>query len=256
MSISFKTISTAASKLRGCSTATISKARKFFTKPFKSLQPLERDTISITQEGLLEKAKNKVIEALKSGTPYEHSVIIDPNKNKIIKEAMGTSEHVSIPFKGEKGLAFKLGNHDYKLINVHGHPTLENGVITPISLDDFTSMNSNAGEHKCIVYNEFGEHSILTKKDSFKELSKQKIQDLNNKFDAHMVKSLPKEEQEYWINLYKTDPQKLSTLNEEFTQMIIDHQGTERGAKAIHNFWQENAENLGLIYETNYDCFI
>lgn len=213
-------------------------------------------------------AQQKILAALHSDTPHEYMVVIDKNTNKILGEYKGDKDHVSAGID-----AFDFPDN---AICIHGHPTYltENGVnySTPLSFSDFKGLNMNQSE--CTAINPDGEYSTLIKKPDFKELPP----GLMNYYEGlhmDMVYGDLFEKNQHHLHPLVADCEKISQLFDKVKQLkemgITKEQAMEikesvlkvfpknyeavldlNMIKNINKFWQKYADEMGLIYKTNY----
>ena len=197
-------------------------------------------------------------------TPQEYLVVIDKKTNSIAGEFEGDSHHVTIPF------GFKTPkNASY----VHPHPintTDGSRVSTPISLPDFVQLNKTEAED-IIAFNADGEFSLLMKKPNFKRLTEEEIEELEiamrnyimpeKEFISAIIPKLPKEFR--GITTYKQLKAKIQELkksglySDELRQKCQETEKTFRKIgmaeiRAVHQFWLDFGDKLGIIYRTNY----
>lgn len=200
------------------------------SKIYDSLDTADRveseHTSFSSAEDAYEYAKTKVVGALNSDSPYEHMVYID-NKNNILGEFKGHSGGVYGSLKFYDLLKMKLPSCEY--ISIHGHPA-HGEYSTPISFSDFEIFNNESSLSEVIALNSKGEYSKLSKKDGFKSLDENVLNDFKHKL---------------WDELQ-------SGASAEDNDSVCAYQQTLPGIKTIHRFWVDNADKLNLNYETNY----
>ena len=238
------------------------------------IQPIQSEFQSL--KGARKYAKERIVCALHSDEPYEHLVIIDKKSHKIFGEYKGDEHQVSA---GLDQL------HLPKSCSVvHGHPALhkcgDKSLSTPISFDDFGYMFRHCDD--IIAFNKNGEFSLLMKTPKFKPIDKKQmaLYEAEHVFYMYpeilgaLTDRLPKEF--HGITTLKQLAAKIKELKstgkysaeelqskykavvQEFKQEIQKIKsetefdiGYEQ-IKGIHRFWQDYADELGVIYKTNY----
>ena len=210
-------------------------------------------------------AKSRAIEALKCVDPHERLVILDKTSHKIIKEVEGNKHSVN-----PAGVLIPQ-NTSY----VHGHPTIAiaNGktIATPISFQDFKAINEK-NVKDIIAFNESGEFSALMKKADFQQLSEEQInyyQNIHNVYafyEKNLIKRISKkfpkklqncqsfqELKNNFLELRKKglNLEKILKMLENCNDIIKNSIGKHE-SKGIHKFWKDYADELGVIYKTNY----
>ena len=201
-------------------------------------------------------AKQEVLEALHSPNPFERAVITKGNTVPLM------------PNGSERGVRlydFMDNRLDGNLF--HGHP---NGL--PLSFDDFEMLHNHNRLSKIVAYNPQGEFSMLSKTNQFKHLFERELDQLNNKFTKKQIENAIEEQNApkslldtyYRLLNFREDNLEMFTNNNEKFQAIFAQENenlynamqsfgyTQSNARAIHKFWQEYAEKLGLSYKTNY----
>ena len=96
-------------------------------------------------------AKTRCLDALNQPSPYEHALILDTKRNKVIAEYIGDSKVCTIEDLSKLDLDKK------NITIVHGHP--EN---YPISIPDIKTL-INSEINKVIAFNKKGEFSLVAK---------------------------------------------------------------------------------------------
>ncbi len=148
------------------------KTPKFVSNKKQSIQaePLQRD-FRCTKD-LFVYAKQRCIQALNQPEPYEHVVIADTKKNKVIVEYVGNSKYCRID-----GFE-KLNLDKQNTVLIHGHPS-----STPISPGDiYTLLNSNLTQ--VVAINDKGNFSLVAKSTNFdKNVDKAYKRFRNDHFD-------------------------------------------------------------------------
>lgn len=221
-----------------------------------------------TEELARDYAQQKILAALHSDNPHEYMVIIDKNTNKILGEYKGDKDHVSAGIE-----AYDFPDN---AICIHGHPTYltENGInySTPLSFSDFKGLNMNQSE--CTAINPNGEYSTLIKKTDFKELPPGLMKYYEG-VHMDMVYGDLFEKNKHQLHPLVADCENISQLFDKVKQLkemgITKEQAMEikesilkvfpenyesvldlNMIKNIHKFWQKYADEMGLIYKTNY----
>lgn len=227
-------------------------------------------------KGARKYAKERAVCALHSDEPYEHLVIIDKKSHKIFGEYKGDEFQVSAGFD-------QL--HFPKSCSViHGHPASykcgDKSLSTPISFDDFGHMFRHCDD--IIAFNKNGEFSLLMKTPKFKAIDKKQMALYEAEHVFYMypeilgaltdrlpkefhgittikqlaakikeLKSTGKYSAEELQSKYKTVAQE---LQQEIQKIESENEfdiGYEQ-IKGIHRFWQDYADELGVVYKTNY----
>ena len=229
-------------------------------------QPLKTDVFEFRSLKSARKyAKDKSIDAIQSKNPFERLVVIDKDTKRIVTEIDGNRNNVST-----KGLS--IPNNASM---VHGHPTLntmpKTSVATPISFNDFAVLNKKGSD--IIAFNSAGEFSMLAKKPNFKPLSKEQINYYGKIHSTYVVyennliqriaSKLPlifqdcKSLQEIKLVMKELET-KFGLSKKQVLQMVAkceqvikDNIGLGE-VKGIHKFWQDYADELGVVYKTNY----
>ena len=227
-------------------------------------------------KGARKYAKGRAVSALHSDKPYEHMVIIDKKSHKIFGEYKGDEHQVSAGFD-------QL--HFPKSCSViHGHPASHKcgnkSLSTPISFDDFEYMYRHCDD--IIAFNKNGEFSLLMKTPKFKPIDKKQMALYKAEHVFYMYPEilgaltdrLPKEfhgittikqlaakiKELKSTGKYSTEKlqSKYKAVVKEFQQEIQKIKsenefdiGYEQ-IKGIHRFWQDYADELGVVYKTNY----
>ena len=118
-------------------------------KPDNRINPLQAEFKST--KDLFAYAQKRCLDALNQPIPYEHTLIVDTKKNKVIAEYVGNSQKCKI----EDLNSLDLDKKNTTII--HGHP--EN---YPISIPDIKTL-INSGINKVIAFNTKGEFSLVAK---------------------------------------------------------------------------------------------
>ncbi len=221
-------------------------------------------------------AKSRAVAVLHSADPYEHMVVIDRQNNRIFGEYKGNKTSVSAMFDNAK-----LPLHSQVQ---HGHPafTLKDGteISTPVSFPDFRYINKfNCDD--IVAYNKQGEFSLLRKKPEFKSLSEdlvkiyemEMLRYIEPKLFEDIIQKLPEEFHDVVTmpQLYKkilslknsgTYTPEYKAKCKECVKGIIKEFDKYKGSfenlrsmeniRAVDRFWRDYADELGLIYRTNY----
>lgn len=250
-------------------------------RPKNYIQPL-CDIFSSIGE-CIEYAKRRVISALKTKKPYEHSVVIDERTRSIAGEYKGNA--ISCPISDNNLNC--LGSY----IIVHGHPTQfrHNGaaITNPVSFQDAILILSKSFYKEIRAVNADGEFSSLRKKPNFRILSAKEVKyylDIYDKF----IKRIPKNKRaslrlekiykeifsdikdfsncknvyEYNLKLgvikdknkklYKEIKSKIPKNKlKEIAQLekIIIYPDINT-IKVINQFWQRYADEMGFVYKS------
>ena len=264
-----------ADKFEGLSTAKKTESNDvvdFLKSMFGKLQ--NKNKIPVPQEPFATEelargyAQKKVLKALHSDNSHEYMVVINKNTNNILGEYKGDKDSVSA---GLDALDFPDN-----VVVIHGHPTYytENGVkySTPISFSDFKGLNRNQSE--CTAINPDGEYSTLIKKADFKELSPEMIKYYEG-LHMDMVYGDLFEKNKHKLHPLLADCERISQLFNKVKQLKEQGMTKEQVIelkesmlslfpknyedaldlnmlKNIHKFWQKYADEMGLIYKTNY----
>lgn len=202
--------------------------------------------------------------AFETENPQEYLVVIDKKTNKVAGEFEGDRHSVTLP------LSFKTPK---RASYVHPHPintTDGSNASTPVSWHDFVQLNKTEAED-IIAFNEKGEFSLLMKKPNFKKLSDEQIEELEishrkyimpeKEFISAIIPKLPKEF--HGITTYKQLKAKVQELknlglySDEFRQKCREVEASFRKIgmdeiRAVHQFWLDFGNKLGVIYRTNY----
>lgn len=211
-------------------------------------------------------AKNRAVEALKTDKPYEHLILIDKKTNKVIGEYKGTSQEVN------EGVLGMLKSNS-RVSQVHGHPTmfLKDGkpVTSPVSWPDFVAVNHKGEE--IFAYNIRGEYSVIRKQPGYIKLPDDKIQYyeqkymqlLNKKFVETRKSLFPKEFEgiktledfeKKCLELSKTlkDKKRRNEIDKQLQKLLTEFNESFDVIEAVHEFWKKYADEMGLIYKTNF----
>lgn len=229
-------------------------------------QPLKTDVFEFgSLKSARKYAKDKSIDAIKSENPFERLVVIDKDTKRIVTEIDGKQNGVST-----KGLSIPDNAS-----MVHAHPTLntmpKTSVATPISFNDFVVLNKKGND--IIAFNSAGEFSMLAKKPNFKPLSKEQIYYYGQIHSIYIVyendlipriaSKLPKifqdckSRQEIKLIMKELETKfglskkQVLQIMAKCSQVVRDNIGLGE-VKGIHKFWQDYADELGVVYKTNY----
>ena len=123
---------------------------RVFVRPKNQVDPLQSEFKS-TKE-MYAYAKGRCIEALKSETPYEHTVLLDTKDNKVLAEYVGNENNCKID-----NFDLLVKNPDYTIL-VHGHPS-----SYPLSGAD-VSLLMKYNVNQVMAVNEKGEFSLAAKR--------------------------------------------------------------------------------------------
>lgn len=169
-------------------------------------------------------AKQNVIEALNSSQPYEKLIVVDGKY--IMREKNGDFDNV-----GLDKISLMILPKTSKLI--HGHPD-----FMPISFSDYEGL-VEYNPNEIIAFNEKGELSSLTKKKNFSQ---------------EYIDNLSKYRQKYYIEVLDMDANKVNDMEyvRNFLNKYYKNQVKPEVIKKIHQFWENYANELGVIYKTNY----
>lgn len=211
-------------------------------------------------------SKTKIIKGLKKKKPYEQLVIIDKNSNTIVAQVKGEKDFVQTD-------AFKVINPSGKFSIEHGHPTccIIDGkpAAMPVSFEDYlTTMGKGAED--LIAYDANGKFSMLTRKPNFKGLSTVEIkyysylhhQIYEDVYLKKMLEHLPKEFHSVTSgrelgNIYhrlKQNGNLTKGLESKFLQAFNETKSEcPELLYRIDRFWKTHADDLGVIYKSNYD---
>lgn len=193
-------------------------------------------------------AKQVALQELISSNK-ENAYILD-DKEKVISFFSG----------GAKSCIVNVQNDKYdkeSLTVVHTHPSFKtNGkeFSLPVSIDDLIVLNSNKALKKVVSIDKEGKTSSLSKAEGFKALKRKEIKALQEKLIEYLSINIPaeqKEEIKQLVDYCEKNPNNSDSITRKVIEKILDVQTTKEGAKAIHDFWTENASTYNLIYETD-----
>lgn len=210
--------------------------------------------------------KTKIINALKKKNPYEQLIIINKQSNSIVAQAKGKKDFIESD-------VFKVIKPSGHFSIEHGHPTccFINGkpASMPVSFEDYlTTMRT--GSEDLISYDVSGKFSMLKRKPDFKGLSSKELdfyyrehwQIYDDVYLKKMLRHLPKEFHSITSNkelnkVYKRLKQENKLTKELDTkfQQAFNELKTEcpELLYKIDKFWRMHADDLGVIYKTNYE---
>lgn len=120
---------------------------KVLVKAKNQVDPLQTE-FSSTKE-LLRYSKKRCLDAINSKTPYEHGLVVDMKKNKILAEYVGDSEHCPM------NNLYDINMDKENTVIIHGHPQ-----CYPISSPDVATM-MRAGVSQIVAFNPKGEFSLV-----------------------------------------------------------------------------------------------
>lgn len=114
------------------------------------VEPLRNDFTST--KDMFTYAKKRCVDAINSAKPYEHTVLVDTKKNKVLAEFVGDANHCNL--NGIEKMQLDKDN----TILLHGHP-----VGTPISSADVSTI-LNTPVTQVIAFDKDGKFSLVAKK--------------------------------------------------------------------------------------------
>lgn len=114
------------------------------------VEPLRNDFTST--KDLFTYARKRCVDAINSDKPYEHTVLVDTKKNKVMAEFIGDANHCNLD-----GLEKMQLDKDNTIL-LHGHP-----VGTPISSADVSTI-LNTPVTQVIAFDKDGKFSLVAKK--------------------------------------------------------------------------------------------
>lgn len=211
--------------------------------------------------------KTKIINALKKNEPYEQLIIIDKKTNSIVAQAKGKKDYI-------KTDAFNVVHPSGSFSVEHGHPTccLIDGKASsmPLSFDDYATSIWNYGAEDVIAYDINGKFSKLTRSPNFKRLNSKTIkhysdihmQIYDDVYLRKMLEHLPKEfhnvtsgkELSEIYGRLKRNGQLSKELDIKFQQAFNElNKECPELLYGIDKFWRTHADDLGVIYESNYE---
>ena len=114
------------------------------------VEPLRNDFTST--KDMFTYAKKRCVDAINSAKPYEHTVLVDTKKNKVMAEFIGDANHCNLD--GIEKMQLDKDN----TILLHGHP-----VGTPISSADVSTI-LNTPVTQVIAFDKDGKFSLVAKK--------------------------------------------------------------------------------------------
>lgn len=171
-------------------------------KPYNKIKPIQSEFKST--KDLFTYAKKRCVDALNSSTPYEHALILDTKKNKVISEYIGNSNTCPIPD------LFSLNIDKKNTAIIHGHPD-----STPISSTDIKTM-LKAQVYQIIAINSKGEFSLVSK-------TLQQDKNINKKF------------QEFKMDLY-TEYNLSNKESNQFIHSVLSKHMPIMGLRYISNY--------------------
>ena len=234
-------------------------------RPDNYIQPSETDFPGLKQARAY--GKERAIKAIEGDNPYEHMVVIDKNTNKVTGEYKGNENNVNISlFESSRFPHNSSIEHGHRVIcNINGKPA-----TTPVSWPDYTFLSAKGED--IIAFDINGRFSMLAKNPNFKPLTVEQLKEYEylhrcymypeEKYLPEILKYLPKEFQE--IKSYKELKEKVQKLT-ELGDLTLDIKQNLREAskklniigeeqlRGIDQFWKDYADELGVIYKTNYE---
>lgn len=123
---------------------------RVFIRPKNQVEPLQTEFNST--KDMYAYAKGRCVDALKSKTPYEHTVLVDTKENKVLAEYVGDENNCKID-----NFDMLVKNPDYTIL-VHGHPN-----SYPLSGAD-VSLLMRYNVNQVMAVNEKGEFSLVAKR--------------------------------------------------------------------------------------------
>ena len=114
------------------------------------VEPLRNDFTST--KDLFTYARKRCVDALNSEKPYEHTVLVDTKKNKVVAEFLGDVNHCCLD--GIENMQLDKDN----TILMHGHPS-----GTPVSPPDISAM-LNLPIGQVLAFDKNGKFSLVAKK--------------------------------------------------------------------------------------------
>ena len=143
-------------------------------KPNNRINPLQTEFKST--KDLFSYAKKRCLDALNQDSPYEHALILDTKRNKVLAEYIGDSKACTID-------DLDFIDLDKKNISIiHGHPD-----NYPISIPDIKIL-INSGINKIIAFNQKGEFSLVAKQKELTTDYLKHLRNMNNETDVEGMK--------------------------------------------------------------------
>jgi hypothetical protein len=191
-----------------------------------------------TKEEAIEYSINKITAHLNSPNPKEYVVILDYNDYSVMFENVGNEN--SVQSYSKEMLENKSKGIEKPFIALHGHPLdLKNQNNTPatqtFSYQDFKVFNNDNNCKEDYVVNNRGQYCILRKSENSSPLTKQELEELEEKFN-HEFRTC-------WPNSVA-----LIGDNGDVILRFNDYQG-------MHRFWNNVAKEHGLEYYTTYGIY-
>ena len=234
-------------------------------RPDNYIQPLKTNFRGLKQARAY--GKERAIKAIEGDNPYEHMVVIDKNTNKVAGEYKGNENNVNISlFESFRFPHNSSIEHGHRIIcNINSKPA-----TTPVSWPDYTFLSAKGED--IIAFDINGRFSMLAKKPNFKPLTVKQLKEYEylhrcymypeEKYLPEILKYLPKEFQE--IKSYKELKEKAQELSElgklthDIKQKLQEASKKlniigEEQLRGIDKFWKDYADELGVIYKTNYE---
>ncbi|MBR2068934.1 MAG: hypothetical protein IJ877_04145 [Candidatus Gastranaerophilales bacterium] len=240
----------------------ISKRQNFY-QDIPAIRFLDRDTflrsenVPLISALTFDRVKRLVMDSILSSEPKESVAFV--MDDEIIDFELGDEYEVEISDDMEE----VLNDSANQIIVIHSHPSiLKDKSAHPISYADFEHLYSYEGEKSIYAINALGEYSMLQKKDK-KMPSVLKVCEYAKKHEQMIVQILKGKDrkimQEY-LDLINNETSQYSKeeterIEAEFEKLRKKEYVAKLQRNALHNFWLQNADKLGVLYHTNYSCF-
>lgn len=205
------------------------------------------DTFQKLSPVTLDNVLERCVEALKSPTPFEKSIIFDKFTGQILQITKGDALSCPIDLKMIKHVKSK------NLILVHSHLSQiqENGELftAPVSLADFRVLNKSSLK-SIIAVDQYGKTSALEKKNNFKKISDSQQKKIEKDLFIELFSSLSREKKNKISELMEKDISG-ELIEGEITNIIEHQQMDHNGMKALDYFWKKIAEKYDLEYKSD-----
>lgn len=200
-------------------------------------------------------AKERVVKALSSDTPYEHAVLINDATNEVFAEFKGDNDKVVTAVSLWDMVKMAYQQTGFSM--VHGHPAYQNDVTTPLGFQDFIAFVENEDMREISSVNKYGEISRLRKRPFYQALDSSKVMSLYMEFFNILTNSVKKNAPLVWKNYNNalnnvSDSLKIDSINKEFSKVINKQDSIPEVVRAVQKFWKKHAPKCGMDYYTNY----
>lgn len=216
----------------------------------------EKSTKCDMSKETFEKAKNLVMETILCDDPKESAVLVQDDK--IMFHVTGNTRSIFL----DPSTQHLIYNPDNNIIFIHSHPKRDNGGM-PVSIDDCVSLLWQGGVKSVYAINHKGEYSMLAK--TLKKLDANALQqfDKNYEYETCLIDSFEDETErkdyENFLKRYKNAANKIYEEGDNIDKVLLDYRNymqkiaeAQKTPQILHQFWQENAPKIDLVYETNY----